>query len=40
MADIGENKSGDDWAKATFIMAIVSTALFVGASVVFVLWTR
>ena len=37
MADIGENKSGNEWAKATFIMTIVSVVLFAGVVFVFVL---
>jgi len=37
VSDIGENKSGDEWAKATFVLTMICAALFVAAAVIFVL---
>lgn len=37
MADIGENKDGNQWAKATFVLTMISVLLFVGAVVAFIL---
>jgi len=37
VADIGENKSGDDWAKATYILTVAFAAAFVAAVFIFIL---
>jgi len=34
VSDIGENKSGDEWAKATFVMTLLLAAGFVVAVII------